>query len=167
MSELPLNPTPEISVFYDGNCPMCGREISYYKGRRGAESIEWVDINTAPEKLEQAGLAREQAMARLHVQDSNNQWYTGAYGFARMWQQLTVFRPLAWLLRTSRLLHPLDKLYSHFAAWRVKRLAHKHNGAMTCSCSQGFQYNPAERQGPLSRQTMGYAVTKPPVPSDS
>ena len=31
-----------LTVFYDGACPLCDREISFYKRRRGAEGVRWI-----------------------------------------------------------------------------------------------------------------------------
>lgn len=29
------------TVFYDGSCPLCSREIAHYRRLRGAESLKW------------------------------------------------------------------------------------------------------------------------------
>ena len=35
----------QLTVFYYGRCPICAREINFYKGRRGAERVAWVDVS--------------------------------------------------------------------------------------------------------------------------
>lgn len=37
MNELP-------TVYYDGGCPVCSREINFYRHRPGGESLAWVDV---------------------------------------------------------------------------------------------------------------------------
>ena len=36
---------PTLTAFFDGDCPLCKREIDYYRGCDGADRIQWVDIN--------------------------------------------------------------------------------------------------------------------------
>ena len=37
-------------VFYDGACPLCIREIAFYKRRKGADGVTWVDVSDAAHK---------------------------------------------------------------------------------------------------------------------
>lgn len=37
------SPSGKLTVYYDGACPLCRREIEFYRRRRGADAIEWVD----------------------------------------------------------------------------------------------------------------------------
>ena len=112
---------PAARVFYDGACPLCRREISHYRRLRGAGRIEWVDISTDQAALQHHGLSRRAAMARLHVLDAAGAWQTGAWAFAELWAQLPAYRRLAGLLRRSGTLPLLDRGYSVFARWRLRR----------------------------------------------
>jgi len=60
-------------------------------------------------------------MARFHLRDASGLWHTGARGFAELWSHLPAYRWLAGLLRTFRLVGLLDRLYSQFARWRLRR----------------------------------------------
>lgn len=44
---------PACTVYYDGACPLCQREISFYRQRKGAEAVRWVDVaqDDAPKDL--------------------------------------------------------------------------------------------------------------------
>ena len=53
-----------LTVFYDGACPLCRREIAFYRRRRGAARIRWLDISRAPEGEVAPGLSRCAALAR-------------------------------------------------------------------------------------------------------
>ncbi|MDJ0832287.1 MAG: DUF393 domain-containing protein [Gammaproteobacteria bacterium] len=110
-----------IKVFYDGQCPMCRREIEHYQGLKGADRIDWVDITLSSEVLEQHDLTLDQAMARFHVLDGQGQWQVGAYGFVEMWKQLPAMRWLAILLGKLHLLPVTNWAYKHFARWRLAR----------------------------------------------
>ena len=108
-------------VFYDGACPLCRREIAHYRRLRGADRLAWVDISRDQVALDAHGLSREAAMARLHVLDAAGQWQTGAWAFAELWSHLPAYRWLASALRKTGALPILDRGYSRFARWRLRR----------------------------------------------
>ncbi|MDJ0881569.1 MAG: DUF393 domain-containing protein [Gammaproteobacteria bacterium] len=112
--------TVKPTVFYDGSCPLCSREIRHYRRLRGAEQLLWIDVSE-PEATLAYGLTKDAAMARFHVLDASGEWQTGAYGFAELWSQLPAYRWLAVLVKKLRLLPLLDKAYTRFARWRLKR----------------------------------------------
>ena len=109
------------TVFYDGACPLCRREIAHYRRLRGADRLAWIDIARANAPLATYGLSRERAMARFHVRDAAGRWQTGAYGFAELWSHLPAYRWLARTLRSLQLLPLLDRVYVRFARWRLRR----------------------------------------------
>ncbi len=109
------------TVFYDGACPLCSREIAHYQRLRGAENLKWVDVARADNLQATYGLRRDGAMARFHVLDANGNWRTGAWGFAELWSHLPAYRWLARTLRALRLLPLLDRVYTRFARWRLRR----------------------------------------------
>lgn len=112
---------PAATVFYDGACPLCRREIAHYRRLRGADRLAWIDIAGVNAPLATYGLSREGAMARFHVLDAAGRWQTGAFGFAELWSHLPAYRWLASTLRSLRLLPLLDRVYVRFARWRLRR----------------------------------------------
>lgn len=108
-------------MFYDGECPLCRREVSHYRRLDRARRIEWTDITREPARLETHGISLQAAMQRLHVRDSDGVLHTGAYAFHVLWQQLPYYRWLAWLVEKGRLLPLLDWAYMRFAEWRLGR----------------------------------------------
>lgn len=142
---------PAATVFYDGACSLCAREIAHYRRRHGAERLKWIDISDDRATLERYGLDYETAMARLHVLDASGKWQTGAWGFAAIWSELRAYRWLAVILRRSRALPWLDRAYAYFARWRLKR-----------SCDAGHCTVP-HRAGPIRPDT----AASPEQPSDA
>ena len=61
----------KLTVFYDGACPLCEREISFYRCRKGAEGIAWVDVSRSSEDEVTPGLSKNQALARFHIMDAD------------------------------------------------------------------------------------------------
>ena len=112
---------PAATVFYDGACPLCRREIAHYRRLRGAERLAWIDVASVNAPLATYGLSRERAMARFHVRDAAGRWQTGAFGFAELWSHLPAYRWLARTLRSLGLLPLLDRVYVRFARWRLRR----------------------------------------------
>ncbi|MGA1561555.1 MAG: thiol-disulfide oxidoreductase DCC family protein [Gammaproteobacteria bacterium] len=111
----------QLQVFYDGVCPMCSKEIAHYRRLAGAEQVEWIDIHQAHARLEQEGLAFDDALARFHVKDSSGTWHIGASGFIALWEVLPRYRWAAKTIRILRLTRLLDALYERFARWRLRR----------------------------------------------
>ena len=109
------------TVFYDGSCSLCRREIAHYRRRRGSSQLIWVDITKEPDMLAAHGLKRQAAMARFHVLDAAGKWQTGARGFVELWSHLPAYRWLANCIRYLRLVSTLEWLYTHFARWRLQR----------------------------------------------
>jgi predicted DCC family thiol-disulfide oxidoreductase YuxK len=89
---------PELTVFYDGGCPVCRAEIAQYRRTPGAERCHWVDANQ--HSAGPGGPSRQQLLARLHVLDAEGRWHSGAAAFAQLWRRLPAW---AWLGEIARL----------------------------------------------------------------
>ncbi|WP_420347501.1 demethoxyubiquinone hydroxylase family protein [Pelagibius sp.] len=103
-----------LTVFYDGACPLCRREIAFYRGRRGAETVTWCDVSTvdAPEVTD--GLSRDAALARFHVRDASGRLMSGGAAFARLWEEMPAFRSLGRAFRHPPLRWLIDRSYDLF-----------------------------------------------------
>jgi predicted DCC family thiol-disulfide oxidoreductase YuxK len=80
-------PTPRCTVYYDGACPLCRREIEHYQTQAGAEDIAWVNV-AASDAAPGPDLPRAQALARMHVRRADGTLAGGALAFAHLWTQL-------------------------------------------------------------------------------
>ncbi|MEM7542219.1 MAG: DUF393 domain-containing protein [Pseudomonadota bacterium] len=108
-----------LVVFYDGACPLCSREIDFYRRERGAETIQWVDVNSSDFQAQRpAFLTRDAALARFHVEDANGQVVSGIAAFRLVWARLAHWRWLAWLTTPRTIQVVLERLYSSFLKWR-------------------------------------------------
>jgi ubiquinone biosynthesis monooxygenase Coq7 len=92
------SPDEACTVYFDGACPLCRREIAHYRERQGAESIRWVDAAAADAGALGEGLDRDAALARLHVRGADGRLVSGAAAFAAIWRQLPAY---AWLGRLA------------------------------------------------------------------
>lgn len=113
--------TARPTVFYDGDCPLCRREIAHYRRVDSANKLYWVDAANEPETLARHGLSLEHAMAELHVLDGTGRWQRGVDAFLVIWQNLPGYRWLARLVTVLGFRRPLGYAYRHFAAWRYRQ----------------------------------------------
>lgn len=108
-------------VFYDGDCPLCRREIAHYRRIDKGARFCWVDAAGEPNILAGYGLTLEAAMAELHVMDADGQWQRGIDAFLAIWAHLPRYRWLVWLVSFPGLHRLLSFAYRHFAVWRNRR----------------------------------------------
>ena len=107
--------TARLTVYFDGSCPLCRREIAIYRRLPEALNIAWVDVSA----WQDLGgvLSCEAAMARFHVRDAQGHLFSGAAAFSRMWRvfpgwrwlgYLSAWPPMSWLCELAyRLFLPL------------------------------------------------------------
>jgi predicted DCC family thiol-disulfide oxidoreductase YuxK len=100
----PCGPLPgggpaSATVFFDGACPLCRREIAHYRKLDRAAALDFVDVSAegAPTP---ADLTRQQAMARFHVRARDGSIVSGAAAFVEVWALLPGWR---WAARLARL----------------------------------------------------------------
>jgi predicted DCC family thiol-disulfide oxidoreductase YuxK len=86
------------TVYYDGGCPVCSREVRFYQGREGADGFAWVDVARAEEAALGPGLSRHEALARMHVRRADGTIVRGAAAFAEIWRGMPGLRWLGRLL---------------------------------------------------------------------
>ena len=115
MSRPPATERP--TVYFDGACPVCRREISLYQRGSGAQAVCWVDASACPPEALGGDLPREQALARLHLRQPDGRLVQGAAAFLALWSALPQ-RPglarLAGLLNRPPLVRLLDLAYRAF-----------------------------------------------------
>ena len=96
-----LTPAPAgtaLTVYFDGACPVCSREIEMYRRQAGADQCIWVDASSCPETALGVGLSRDTALARFHVRRTDGVLLDGVRGFAALWRALPRF---AWAGRIA------------------------------------------------------------------
>ena len=115
-------PPRRLAVFYDGSCPLCVKEIGFYRRRRGADAIDWIDVSaglTGPAPVMAApGLTRCDAMARFHVMDARGALHSGGDAFARLWSALPAFSLAGRLARLQPIGWALNRAYNGFLRLR-------------------------------------------------
>jgi predicted DCC family thiol-disulfide oxidoreductase YuxK len=112
---------PEVQLFWDGACPLCRKEIAYYKGLDGAGRVDWVDLAERPAALEERGVSEQQALKLIHAIDADGSLRVGVPAFLAVWQRLPYWRVLPPLLRAlPGALPAASALYAVFARYRFR-----------------------------------------------
>ena len=109
-----LSPT----VYFDGDCPVCSREIEIYRRQRGAGAIQWVDVAHCEAPALGAGLTRAAAMARLHMRRGDGSLVCGARAFTELWRALPRWAWAGRLLGSGPGLWLLEAIYRVFLVVR-------------------------------------------------
>ena len=106
-----------LTVYYDGACPVCRREIGFYQKRTGG-AVRYCDV--AAEVCPAPDLDREQALRRFHVRMPDGALVSGAAAFLALWRATPGFRLPASLLSAPPVVAVLDVAYAGFL--RLRRL---------------------------------------------
>ena len=109
-----------ITVYYDGDCPLCLREIGFYQQRRGACEIRWIDLAAQQGEWAAPDLRRSEALERFHVRLADGRLVDGARAFTEVWRALPAFRVAGSLLSTRPVLWLLEPLYTLFLRFRPR-----------------------------------------------
>ena len=110
-----------ITVFYDGACGLCAREIKYYQKIAPAGRFSWVDISADASTLEVQGITQEEGLKNLHVQDDAGTLHKGVEAFICIWRGLPYFKALAFVAGLPVIKQVLKLGYRGFAHWRYQR----------------------------------------------
>lgn len=122
--ELQENPLPAeasntIQVFFDGDCPLCRKEIAFLSRRDSEGRIAVTDIAAPSFDASRYDRSHTDFMATIQGRLSDGRWISGvevfrqlysAVGFKRM-VRLSRLRPIAWVL---------DHAYTVFAKHRLR-----------------------------------------------
>jgi predicted DCC family thiol-disulfide oxidoreductase YuxK len=105
-----------VTVWYDGDCPLCRREIALMRWLDRSHAIAFIDIasgdGTCP-------IDRRAALARFHAAE-DGVILSGAAAFAAMWRAIPVLRPFGLAARHPFVLRSLEATYVTFLKIRPR-----------------------------------------------
>jgi len=124
-------PSDRITVYYDGGCPLCRREIAMYARRDGGSRLDLVDVDARPAALAGDGVGVRDALARFHVRRPDGRLVDGAAAFVEIWRRVPGFGWLARLARLPGAMPVLEAGYRAFLKLRP-RLTGRDPDAVAC-----------------------------------
>jgi len=114
-----MSTSPELTLLYDGGCPLCVREVTFLRRRDRDQSIRFIDIDAqdyCPEDW--CGISYRQAMGRIHAIRSDGGVLRDVAVFREAYRLIGLgwlYAPTAWPV-----LAPLTNwLYAQWAGWRL------------------------------------------------
>ena len=99
-----------LEVWFDGDCPLCRREIAVMRGLDQRGAIVFTDVANGPGSCP---LDRAELLARFHARE-DGVILSGAAAFAAMWRAIPLLRPLGLAARNRSVLGLLERLYVAF-----------------------------------------------------
>lgn len=117
----------DVEVFYDGDCPLCQREINLLKRWDRREKILFTDISAPEFRPVDYGKTLDALMAEIHGRLPDGTWIVGVEVFRRLYAAVGL-GPLVCITRWPGIRGMLDFGYRVFARNRLK---------LTGRCSSG------------------------------
>jgi predicted DCC family thiol-disulfide oxidoreductase YuxK len=89
-----------LTLFYDGLCPLCSREIDHYRRRTADDpSVQYIDITGPGFDATAHGLDPQRIHRVMHVKVGDD-IRTGVDAFIAIWEHI---RGFGWMARLTRL----------------------------------------------------------------
>jgi predicted DCC family thiol-disulfide oxidoreductase YuxK len=122
-------PDTAFEVFYDGECPLCSREIRGLQKLDKHHRIVFTDIaaQSGAARASSVGLERDQLMARIHGLTADGRVVEGVEVFRQLYGSIG-FDTLVAMTRLPGIRNALDVAYTLFAKNRLR---------LTGRCSAG------------------------------
>ncbi|WP_253449398.1 thiol-disulfide oxidoreductase DCC family protein [Halomonas sp. Y3] len=114
-----LSATPPVTLYHDGHCPLCQREVAWLSRHPRRERVALVDIQAPEFDAEALGKRFEAMIGRLHLQDAEGRWFIGMDASRALYAVLG-YRRLVWLSSLPGVAAALDAGYLWFARRRVR-----------------------------------------------
>ena len=105
-------PEGQVTVWHDGTCPLCQREIALMRRLDKNSAITFIDA-TAPDAPQTCPLDPALMLKRFHAEE-DGRLLSGAAAFAAMWRVVPMLRPLGLAARHPLILRGLEALYIRF-----------------------------------------------------
>ena len=108
-----------VEVFYDGDCPLCNREINILRWLDRKSRIQFTDIAVPIFQPENYGKTMTDFMSHIHGRNKDGNWIEGVEVFRQLYAAVG-FGPLILLTRIPVISHLLEWFYGKFAKNRLR-----------------------------------------------
>jgi predicted DCC family thiol-disulfide oxidoreductase YuxK len=108
-----------LEVFFDGDCPLCRREMNLLKRWDRRLRLRMTDISDRAFDPQAIGKTYAELMARMHGRLPDGTWVEGVEVFRRLYAALG-FGPLVVLTRLPVVSQLLEMGYAFFARHRLR-----------------------------------------------
>lgn len=122
----------QVEVFYDGDCPLCMREIRMLMARDRAGRIRFTNIAAPDFDAAGAGLDRATLMAKIHARLPTGEIIEGVEVFRQLYSAVGYERLVA-ITRAPGISQTLDLGYRWFAKNRLRLTGRCEDGVCAVS----------------------------------
>lgn len=106
-----------VTLWYDGACPLCRREIALMRRLDRHRRVTFIDLTGAAPPA--CPLDPAEMLARFHAREGDR-LLSGAAAFAAVWRVLPLLRPLGLAAQWPPLMRLLERLYLRFLKVRPR-----------------------------------------------
>jgi len=117
LSNSPAQACAPLTLLYDGDCPICQRQVAWIQRQTHRQRIRCVDIRAKDFSATAWGRNCEELLGRMFAQDGEGTWFAGMDAVRAM-LALLGYRRLVWLSHLPGLKPLLDRLYLAVARHR-------------------------------------------------
>ena len=111
----PAQPSqPCLTIYHDGSCALCQREIALVSKLEAAKDVAFADVSGLTNVEVAPGLSAEVAMKRFHVRRADGTLLSGPSAFIEMWSLAPRLAFLKRMQQSPRTLAALDHVYNVF-----------------------------------------------------
>lgn len=118
----------QVEVFYDGECPLCLREIKMLRRMDRENGIRFTDITDPSFRPADYGKTMQDFMDEIQGRLPDGTWIVGLEVFRRLYSAIGL-RPLVRLTRLPGIAHGLELGYRLFARNRLRLTGRCKTGA--------------------------------------
>ena len=110
----------KLTIFFDGGCPLCKREVDFLQSRNQKGYLSFIDINSSDFSLDsEYGISYKQAMERIHALKSDG----SVIKDIKVFQEAYSLIGLGWIYAPTKL--PIldifiEFIYGLWAKYRLK-----------------------------------------------
>jgi predicted DCC family thiol-disulfide oxidoreductase YuxK len=127
-----------IEVFYDGDCPLCMREINFLRRMDRKRKLRFTNIAAAGFRADDFGIRWEEFMSEIHGRLPDGTWVRGVEVFRKLYSAVGC-GSIVWLTRLPVIRALLDRAYSTFARNRLRWTGR-------CSSTAGCKLEPGSEK---------------------
>jgi predicted DCC family thiol-disulfide oxidoreductase YuxK len=111
----PQDSTTLVSIYYDGLCQLCSREMDHYRNQQGSERFRFVDICAPGFDAAAEGVDPVQVHQVMHVRRRDGTLATRVDAFIEIWNELPKYRWVGYWARKPIFKILLECGYTIFA----------------------------------------------------
>ena len=133
------SPENQLTVFFDGGCPLCKREMNHYmrlhsKYCKLVPTVDFYDISSRPlhPELERRGITKEDTMKRIHALSESGVVVKNFEAFQQLWLRLPYWHVIGKLGHLPFIPPIANMVYSIWADRRFEMRVHLPD---TAACS--------------------------------